>query len=139
MTPAARPAVAARWARLTCTGAAAARLAVKTPAAGTGRPSVRGHHGHVGRATGLDARRAPGGDEPRGAVTLTGTPRHRQPGGLGQAEHQVGALDGLARRALHEVVEGAQTSDPAGAGVDPGGDLGRSSTRRWPWSRRGRR
>ena len=48
-----------RWARLTCTGAAAARLAVNTPAAGTARPSVGGHHGHVGHAAGLDPGRAP--------------------------------------------------------------------------------
>ena len=40
ITPAALPPVAARWARLTCTGAAAARLVVKTPAAGTARPSA---------------------------------------------------------------------------------------------------
>ncbi len=40
ITPAALPPVAARWARLTWTGAAAARLAVKTPAAGTARPSA---------------------------------------------------------------------------------------------------
>ena len=39
ITPAARPPVAARWARLTWTGAAAARLVVNTPAAGTARPS----------------------------------------------------------------------------------------------------
>ncbi len=40
MTPAARPPVAARWARLTWTGAAAARLLVNTPAAGPGSPSA---------------------------------------------------------------------------------------------------
>ena len=40
ITPAALPPVAARWARLTWTGAAAARLDVKTPAAGTARPSA---------------------------------------------------------------------------------------------------
>ena len=39
ITPAARPAVDRRWARLTWTGAAAARLEVNTPAAGTARPS----------------------------------------------------------------------------------------------------
>jgi len=38
-TPAARPAVADRWALLTRTGAAAARLAVKTAAAAIGLPS----------------------------------------------------------------------------------------------------
>ena len=47
MTPAARPPVAARWARLTWTGAAAARLLVNTPAAGTARPSDGGDHGDV--------------------------------------------------------------------------------------------
>ena len=49
-TAAARPPVAARWARLTCTGAAAARLVVKTPAAGTGPPVVGGDERQVGRA-----------------------------------------------------------------------------------------
>ena len=40
ITTAAAPPVAARWARLTWTGAAAARLEVNTPAAGTARPSA---------------------------------------------------------------------------------------------------
>src|SRR6476469_8719506 len=35
-------------------------------------------------------------------------PDERQPGGLGESEGEVGALDGLARRALHEVVEGGE-------------------------------
>ena len=55
-TAAARPDVAARWARLTCTGAAAARLAVNTPAAGTGTRR-RGHQGQVGGAGRLDPAR----------------------------------------------------------------------------------
>ena len=75
ITPAALPPVAARWARLTWTGAAAARLDVKTPAAGTARPSVGGHDGHVGGAGGLDPGRAPAATNPCGAVTLTGTTR----------------------------------------------------------------
>ena len=67
-TAAARPPVAARWARLTCTGAAAARLAVKTPAAGTGAAVVGGHQGEVGSARRLDARTAmPDGHEALGA------------------------------------------------------------------------
>ena len=66
-TAAARPPVAARWARLTSTGAALARFVVNTPAAATGRPSAVATrarsgsplalmpHGHAG---GHEARRA---------------------------------------------------------------------------------
>ena len=55
------PRRARRWrrggARLTCTGAAVARLAVKTPAAGTAAAVVGGHQGEVGGARRLDPAR----------------------------------------------------------------------------------
>ena len=54
-TAAARP--SARWPRLICTGAAATRLLVNTPAAVTGAPSAVATMREVGRARLLDARR----------------------------------------------------------------------------------
>ena len=66
ITPADRPPVASRWARLICTGAAAAKLPVKTPGGGD-RPAVIGcHHRHIGYARSLDPGRTPGGHEPLG-------------------------------------------------------------------------
>ena len=64
MTPAARPPVAARWARLTCTGAAAARLVVKTPAAGTARPSAVATTATSWRLGRLDAGEPPAATNP---------------------------------------------------------------------------
>ena len=75
MTPAARPAVAARWARLTWTGAAAARLAVNTPAAGTARPSSVATTATSGTPPALIPADPPAATKPSGAVTLTGTAR----------------------------------------------------------------
>src|SRR5438874_71271 len=49
-------------------------------------------------------------------------PDRGEAGGLGEADQDVGALDGLARRPLHEVVEGAEHDHPAGAGIGAGGE-----------------
>ncbi len=72
ITPAARPAVVARWARLTCTGAAAARLAVNTPAAGTARPSSVATTATSGTPPALIPADPPAATKPSAAVTLTG-------------------------------------------------------------------
>ena len=63
ITPRPRPPVAARWARLTWTGAAAARLAVKTPAAGTARPSAVATTATSGTFPALIPAEPPGGHE----------------------------------------------------------------------------
>ncbi len=73
-TAAARPPVRARWARLTCTGAAAARFAVNTPAAGTG-PDVAATSARSGAPDALIPHATPAATNPAGAVMLTGTPR----------------------------------------------------------------
>ena len=61
-TAAARP--SARCRRLTCTGAAATRLAGEHAGGGDRRAVGGGDHGEVGRARRLDARREPAGLEP---------------------------------------------------------------------------
>ncbi len=63
--PAARPPVAARWARLTCTGAAAAWLSVNTPAAGTARPSAVATTATSGTAPALMPAEPPMATNPR--------------------------------------------------------------------------
>lgn len=40
-----------------------------------------------------------------------------QAGGLGQADHQVHVLHGLAGGPFHQIVDGRQQDQPAGAGV----------------------
>ncbi len=65
-TAAACPAEVRRWSRLTCTGAAQARLDVKVAAVGRGAPVGGGHEGEVEGARGLDAAGDPGGHEARG-------------------------------------------------------------------------
>ena len=71
----AQPPLAARWSRLTWTGAAAARLEVKVAAVGTGGAVVGGQQGQVEGPGGLDARRQPRRPRiPAGVVMLTGTP-----------------------------------------------------------------
>ena len=67
-TAAARP--SARCRRLICTGAAATRLVVNTPAAVTGAPVGGRDDGEVGRARRLDAGREPARPKPATAVTL---------------------------------------------------------------------
>ena len=62
---------------------------------------------------------SPGGDEPLRRGDAHGySPDGGQAGGLVEAEGEVGALERLARRALHEVVDGGERDDPAGAVVD---------------------
>ena len=86
------PTVAARWARLTCTGAAAARLAVKTPAAGTG-PAVDATRARSGAPDALIPHASPDGHETLGRGDTHGyTPTSESPGHLGQAEGDIGAL-----------------------------------------------
>src|ERR1700722_14042949 len=120
MTPAARPVVVARWPRLTWTGAAAARLAVNTPAAGTARPSSVATTATSGTPPALIPADPPAATKPSGAVTLMARPRSwvepgcGQSGRLGKAEGRVGALHGLARGTLDQVVESAEGKDPAG-------------------------
>ena len=75
MTPAARPPVAARWALLAWTGAAAARFAVKTPAAGKARPSAVATTASSCTYADLVPAAAADRAEHLGALTLTGTPR----------------------------------------------------------------
>ena len=106
--------------RLICTGAAATRLDVNTPVAATGRVVGGGHDRQIGRARRLDAasaRPTPALEPALGrghthdlALPSWHQPGERERGGLGQAEHEVGVLDRLARRALHQVVERAEAS-----------------------------
>ena len=70
ITAAASPPVAARWARLTVTGAAAARLVVKTPAAGTARPSSVATRARSKAPDALIPHARPAATKPFGAVTL---------------------------------------------------------------------
>ena len=72
-TPATWPAVASRWLRLSWTGAAAARLDVKTPAAGTGRPSAVATTATSGTPPALMPAQPPAATNPAAAVMLTGT------------------------------------------------------------------
>ena len=67
ITAAARPPVAARWARLTCTGAAAARLDGEDAGGRDRLAVVGGHEGQVGRPRRLDPARHAGGHEARAA------------------------------------------------------------------------
>ena len=139
-TPAARPPVAARWARLTWTGAAAARLVVNTPAAGTAQTVGGGDDGDVERIGGLDAGGAPDRHEtPRRGDAHGYSPASGRPDGLGQPQGDVGALDGLARRTLDQVVEGTQDHHPPGAGVDARRDVCGVRPRRGLGRRAGRR
>src|SRR5580698_10955830 len=73
ITPAANPDVFSRWARLTCTGAAAARFEVNTPAAGTAFPSAVATTATSGTPLALMPADPPAATNPFGAVTLTGT------------------------------------------------------------------
>ena len=113
--------LSAGWARETCTGAAAARLDVKTAAEATGPESAVATSARS-RAVLLDPRRHPRGDKAAGASTLTVRVRDRQSRCLFQAEGYVRGLDGLARSALYEVVQRCEGDDVAGAGVVAGGD-----------------
>ena len=75
-TAAARPPVAARWAREVTTGAAVILLAVNTAAAVTGRPSAVATSDEVGVAARLDAAVDARGDEaPRRGDAHGYTPR----------------------------------------------------------------
>ncbi len=73
ITPAESPPVPSRWARLTCTGAAAARFEVNTPAAGTARPSTVATRATSNASPALMPPDPPAATNPSGAVTLTGT------------------------------------------------------------------
>ncbi len=74
ITALARPPVAARWARLTTTGAAASLFGVKTAAAGTGAPSVVATSARSGSPEALTPAATPAATNPVGAVTLMGRP-----------------------------------------------------------------
>ena len=71
-TPAALPLVAARWVRLTWTGAAAARFEVNTPAHGTAWPSAVATTATSSASFALMPADPPAATKPLGAVTLTG-------------------------------------------------------------------
>ncbi len=77
-TAAACPPVAARWARVTCTGAAASLFWVKVAAALTGRPSAVATSDRSGSPEGLMPAATPLATNPAGVVTLTGTPPPRR-------------------------------------------------------------
>ena len=124
-TAAARPPLAAMWARLTCTGAAQARFRVKVAAVGTGRPSSVATRARSSAPGGLDAGGQSGGHEPGGGGDAHGyTPTTGRPAPSGSAEGQVGALHGLPGRPLDQVVDGRQHHHPPGAGVDPDRQVG---------------
>ena len=72
ITAAARPPVAARWARLTCTGAAASLFCVKVAAAFTATPSAVATSDRSGSPDGLMPAATPLATNPAGVVTLTG-------------------------------------------------------------------
>ena len=59
-----------------------------------------------------------GGDGHQGTSPTSGEPE-----GLGEAEEEVGVLEGLAGGALHEVVLGGDGQDGVGAGVEADGDV----------------
>ena len=73
MTAAALPAVAARWARLTTTGAAQDLFVVKVAAAGTA-PDTAATSARSARPPGLIPAAAPFATKPRAQVTLTASP-----------------------------------------------------------------
>ena len=120
-TAAARP--SARCRRLICTGAAATRLLVNTPAAVTGAPSTVATIARSGVARLLDARGEAAGLEPGDGRDHGMSPIVGERGGLGEAEHEVGVLQRLARRALHQVVERADGEHGVGALVVADGDV----------------
>src|SRR5436190_23964545 len=68
-TAAARPEVAARWARVTFTGPAVARLVVKTAAAATGRPSPVATRDRSGSPLALMPHATPAATNPSGEET----------------------------------------------------------------------
>ena len=112
--------------RLASTGGARNLFWVKTAAVGTGLPSSVASRADVAAASGLDARRqGPAATNPSAAVTLTDRlPMLDRPGALVEAEHQIGALDHLPRRALAEIVDRGERDDRAGALVVAGGEEG---------------
>ena len=121
-TAAARP--SARCRRLICTGAAATRLVVNTPAAVTGAPSAVATIARSGAPDGLMPDASPPASNPWTDGDAHGmSPIVGRRGGLGEAEHEVGVLQRLARRALHQVVERADGEHGAGAGVVADGDV----------------
>src|SRR5215472_4300938 len=126
------------------TGAALTRLAVNTPAAAADGPSLT-TTATSGSPDSLIPAATPAARKPAGAVTLTVFPRSplgprpppharslapaarswrdpgsREAGRFGQAEHEVGVLNGLPGGALAEVVDGRDHGGPAGPGVGRG-------------------
>src|SRR5262249_10586399 len=133
------------------TGAAQARLVVKTPAALTGSRLVVATSERSGAPDALMPLAIPAASNPSTAVTLTlhapgpdgpscsgsrPDSRRRATGGLGEAEHEVGGLDRLARRALHEVVDRAHGEHRPGAVVVACGDVARVGAERGLGGRR---
>src|SRR5207248_667170 len=111
-TAAARP--SCRCSRLTCTGAAATRFDVKTPAAVTAAWSAVATSARSGAPDALMPHASPPAAKPAAVTLIAARPlgSRREPGDgergrLREAEEQIGALDRLARCALHEVVERA--------------------------------
>src|SRR6202034_4010367 len=130
ITAPARPPLASRWARLTDTGAAAARLPVKTPAAGTARPSSVATRARSSAPDALIPQASPAATNPSGAVILMPgssreDPHDRESGRLVPPVDHVDALNGLARRALAQIVEGTEDEDPPRPLFDPGRELRR--------------
>src|SRR5215467_6943488 len=120
------------------TGAALTRFAVNTPAAAADGPSLT-TTATSGCPDSLIPAAIPAARNPAGAVTLMIFPRSplgprralvarvswRHPAGgearrFGQAEHEVGVLNGLPGGSLAEVVDGRDHGGPAGPGIGRG-------------------
>src|SRR5437016_11408004 len=144
MTATAWPPLRCKCSRLIATGAAVARLDVKPPAAATGWRSAVATRARSSAPDSLMPQCTPLATKPSTAVVVTRTPRssargsgetrrgprrnlrfrwgeswidadRRESRRLLESQREIGALDRLSRRTLHEVVDGAQHDHPPGA------------------------
>ena len=138
--PGGTPRWRARWARLIWTGAAAARLEVNTPAAGTARPSAVATTATSSASFALMPAEPPAATKPLGAVTLTG----RAPRWAGRWSRAARGRRWHTGSAWPDApftrLSSAQSGDhPAGARVDPGRHVRDVRARSSPWSTAARR